>query len=481
MTIEPVRRQSIIHLFTNLSITAIGFFAIIYFARVAGASVLGTYFLFTAYFSIFELIAYSGLCSAAVKRISEGQDKDEFYSASAILQLILLLIFIGLIFTIKIFLAGPDPEDLYLWLIISLIVNLPLVIFWTGNYGLGKAGIIQISKFLDYITKIVIQVIAIFFGFKFAGLAGGFISGIAISALINFRYVELHFRRFTLFHLKSLFSFFFWQSLTLSGFLVITSTDVLFIAYYMSTADVGIYRVAFQLAVLGLFVTFAVQNVLFPRFSRWNQEGNKGLIATSLAKAYTFSLALAIPYCVGGWLTGSLLLEYVFGTEFSSGAGALFILLLALIAAVFPILQVMTLNALNQPKYSFYVTAVAVVVNIALNILLIPLFGINGAAIATLISIMIYSIGGYIVLRNYIRVKIARKSIYNIIRATTVMALIVTGFRIFLPTINFPLLICLVVIGAVTYFVTLLKIDRDIHDELKEIIVQMGITWPKWL
>jgi O-antigen/teichoic acid export membrane protein len=141
----------------------------------------------------------------------------------------------------------------------------------------------------------------------------------------------------------------------------------------------------------------------------------------------------------------------------------------------------MTLNALNQPRYSFNVTAVAVAANIALNTLFIPLFGINGAAIATLISIIIYLIGGHIMLRKYIVVKMERKPVISIIKATAVMALIITGFRIFLPYINLPLLICLIITGAVTYFVTLLKIDRDIHDELKEITVQIGIKWPNWL
>jgi O-antigen/teichoic acid export membrane protein len=481
MTLDPIKRQSLIHLITNISITAIGFLSTVYFARVLGPSILGAYYLFFAYFSIFNLIVDGGFGNATAKRISEGKEQEEFFSASAALRLALLLITVGLLFAFRPFLVDLDSAGLFWWLILALVVNLFFGIPYGGNYGLGKAGIVQISNLLNNLSRIVLQVLAVFFGFQLAGLAGGFVCGLIIGALVNYRYLELQFRRFNWSHLKSLFTFSFWIFLAMSGVLVFTTADVVLIGYFMSNAEVGIYRVAINLATLGVFVALALQYVLYPKFSRWNEEGNHELMTSSLARAYTYSLILALPFCVGGWLLGDKLLFYLFGEAFSTGTGALFILLSVYVIYVFLYLQMMTLNALNHPKDSFRVTAVAVVVNIALNVLLIPVLGIIGAALATLVSIALNAIFGYVVLRKYISVTVEKKPVFHILVAVVAMALVVGGIRLVVPVTNLWYLVGMVIIGAVVYFFTLLKTDRNIRDELKELVMQMGVFWPDWI
>jgi O-antigen/teichoic acid export membrane protein len=481
MNIEPVRRQSIIHIGTNIAITAIGFLSTVYFAHVLGPSILGAYFLFLAYFGIFNLIVDGGFGNATAKRISEGKEQEEFFSASAALRLGLLAISLILLFVFRPFLVDLNSADLFWWLVLALVVNLPFGITSGGNYGLGKAGVVQGSILLNNLLRIIIQVVAVFLGFQLAGLAGGFIFGIVIGCLFNYRYLELQFRRFTLVHLKSLFTFSFWIFLAMSGLLVFTTADVVLIGYFLGNADVGIYRVALQLASLGVFIALALQNVLYPRFSRWNEEGKQELMASSLSRAYTYSLVLAVPFCVGGWLLGDKLLYYLYGAAFSSGTVALFILLPLYVVYIFLYLQMMTLNALNHPKDSFWTTAVAVLVNIALNILLIPLIGINGAAVATLVSILVNAVLGYVILGKYITVKMEKRALFHILAASAVMALVVGGIRLIVPVLHLGYLIGMIVIGAVVYFVLLLKIDRGIRDEMREIFGQTGIYWPDWL
>jgi hypothetical protein len=42
-------------------------------------------------------------------------------------------------------------------------------------------------------------------------------------------------------------------------------------------------------------------------------------------------------------------------------------------------------------------------------------------------------------------------------------------------------LVGIVFLGAIVYFVILVKIDSAIHDELRELSEQMGVPWPGWL
>ena len=481
MNMEPVRRQSLIHLGVNIAITAVGFLSTFYFAHVLGPSVLGAYFLFLAYFGIFNLIADGGFGGATAKRMSEGKDKEEFYSASASLRLVLLVLSLVLLFVIRPYLVDLDSSDLFGWLVIALIVNLPFGIAAGGNYGLGKAGVVQGSNLVNNLTRIVLQVIFVFLGFQIAGLAGGFIAGLGAGFLFNYRYLEVHFCRFTRVHLKSLFTFSFWIFLAASGFLILTTADVILIGYYLGNAEVGVYRVALQLASLGVFVALALENILFPRFSRWDEERNHAVIATSLSKAYTYSLVLAVPFCVGGWLLADKLLYYLYGEAFTSGTLALMVLFPLYVIYVFQVLQTMTLNALNRPKDSFWITSIIVLVNIVLNILMIPVLGIAGAALATFISILISTILGYLVMRKYISVKIEKNPLLHILTAVAVMAMVIGGLRLVVPVVNLGYLFGLVIIGAAVYFVLLFRIDRGIRDELKEMITQMGIFWPDFL
>jgi O-antigen/teichoic acid export membrane protein len=80
MSIEPIRRQSIVSLIWQIAFTFVGFLSTMYFARAVGAGVLGAYFLFIAYYGIIGLMTEGGLGSAAIKRISEGEEPDAYFS-----------------------------------------------------------------------------------------------------------------------------------------------------------------------------------------------------------------------------------------------------------------------------------------------------------------------------------------------------------------------------------------------------------------
>jgi len=76
MGVGAVQRQSIISFIWQIAYTIIGFASTMYFAHAVGASVLGGYFLFMAYFGIINMITDGGFGVAAIKRISEGEGRN---------------------------------------------------------------------------------------------------------------------------------------------------------------------------------------------------------------------------------------------------------------------------------------------------------------------------------------------------------------------------------------------------------------------
>ncbi|MDT8358443.1 MAG: oligosaccharide flippase family protein, partial [Methanomicrobiaceae archaeon] len=253
MNVDQIQRQSIVSLGSSIGMTIVGFFTTIYFARVLGPSILGAYFLLLAYFGVFNLIGDGGIGGAAVKRISEGREAEKYFSAFVVLRVLFLVFSISALIIARPFLVDLTTAGLYSWLIIAVVVAVVFSITSGGVYGRGKVGVHQFSVFLNETSKFVIQVIAVVLGYGLAGLAGGFVAGLIIASLMNLCFLDLDLVRFAWRHVKSLFSFSFWSFLSSSGALVFTYADTILIGYFLVNADVGVYRVAFNLTVVATF------------------------------------------------------------------------------------------------------------------------------------------------------------------------------------------------------------------------------------
>jgi len=253
------------------------------------------------------------------------------------------------------------------------------------------------------------------------------------------------------------------------------------IGYYLNNAEVGVYRIVLQFTSLAAFTTIALRSTLYPRVSRWGKTGETGLIEESLSRAFTYSLALAIPMFAGGVLLGDKLLYYFYGAEFGRGYMTMVVLFLVQIVNIFQYFFTTYLTALDHLKDLFKITVVAVAANIALNATLIPLIGISGAAIATLVTMIFNAILAMWVLSKMLTVRAESKSLMNILKASVGMSLSVGVYRILVPISNVWLVLVPVVLGAIVYGVLVLKFDRKIYEELKEIMTQMNVAWPKWI
>lgn len=247
-------------------------------------------------------------------------------------------------------------------------------------------------------------------------------------------------------------------------------SDSVMIGYYMNNVDVGVYRIIFQFTSLAAFTTSALQGALWPRVSRWNQIGEKGLIEESLSRALTYSLILAVPLFVGGALLGDKLLYYFYGADFVNYA-TLMLLFAVQIVNIFQYFFTTYLSAMNQLKELFKITVVAVVANVALNAALIPVMGISGAAIATLVTIALNAILAWRVLAGKITLRVERSNLLNFFKASIAMGIVVGVYRLVVPLSSIWLALVPVVLGGMVYGVLILKLDRNIYEELKGIMI----------
>lgn len=314
MSINPIQRQSLITVFWQIAFTFVGFLSTIYFAHAVGAAILGSYFLFLAYNSVFSFVTDGGFGSAAVKRISEGEEPDAYFSAYFALRLVFTIVVLITLLIFRPYFVDLDSAGMFAWVLLSLLVSIIAGPISSGVAGMGKIGVRSTCAAIGNISTIFIQVISIYLGYEAAGLAGGAVAGVFVASVIEFHFFDQHFTRFKWGHIKSLSLFSFWVFLSSGGAIVFSQADTIMIGYFMNNANVGIYRVVLQFTTIATFATYTLRNTLWPRISKWGKKGNMVQVEASLSRAISYSLMLAVPVFAGGILLGEKLLFSSMGT-----------------------------------------------------------------------------------------------------------------------------------------------------------------------
>jgi O-antigen/teichoic acid export membrane protein len=478
MDIGPVRRHSLIAFSSSIGVTVIGFFATIYIAHNAGAAALGGFFLLLAYAGIIGLFTDGGVSGAALQRISEGESQNEYFSAHAAVRVILLAASLTILLAARPLFVDLNQSGLFLWLLGALVVTTVAGIISTGVYGGGKVGILQIADLANNVVRVIVQVIAVYFGYSVGGLAAGFIAGIVAGLLINIRVLSMKIVRFGRRNIQGLLSFSGWAFVTgLTGALL-GYADTILVGYFLSNSEIGMYKTSFQLATIALFVMVALRTALYPKIAAWMKAGETGSVETALSRAITYSLALAVPAAFGAWVLGSSLLYYLYGAPFVAAGPALSLLFMVELITVFLSLETMCLGALNMPKSVFLVTAIGAASTILLDLLLIPLYGITGAALALLLGTGIFALAAHHVLKKRIQVRIEKKPVISIVVSSLVMAVCVSAYQYIIHDMNVFLIAGAVVVGILIYSLLLMRFDKGIRDEVRDMVTGLGLPWP---
>ncbi|MCK5602889.1 oligosaccharide flippase family protein [Candidatus Pacearchaeota archaeon] len=471
--IDAIQRQSILLIISQILITFIGFVSTVYFAKVLGAGELGSYFLFVTYFGLISTFVDLGFGMAAIKKISEKNKANEYFSAFVIIKISLITTLIVLLLIFRNYFFALNTHGTFIWLIIALIVSILSGITNNSIAGLGKVGIIATTLSIDNLSRIIIQVIAVYLGYSLFGMLGGFVAGLSLGALVQLRFLDLKLVKFKWKHVKSLANFSVWSFIVTGSVATFQSVDTILIGHYMQNSDIGIYRIVLQLSGMLFIIASSLSSSLYPRISRWGVTGEISLIEKSLSRGITYSLLITIPFVAGGILLGDRILYHLYGTDFASGYITFVILLFSQVANIFHSFFITYISALDKLKKSFKFMFVSVIVNIILNLILIPIFGISGAAIATVITLSLNAYMAKHLLSKTIKIRL-EDSVWYILKATIIMSLFIGVYRLTIPISKFWLILIPVVLGGLIYIILIFKFDSKIYDELKGIIKNMN-------
>lgn len=173
--------------------------------------------------------------------------------------------------------------------------------------------------------------------------------------------------------------------MTFISFLIYTQLDKIMINYYLGEKEVGIYTIGVQLTSILAILIGPIQNSVFPKMLELYRKDYKKyydfylLSNTVITQLYLFLTLLSI-------IVIKYLFRYVYSEEYLPAIGIYNILAFSILIKAIGALQTSHVTIKDIVKKSFYKTLVGLVLNIILNNILISKYGINGAALATLLT-----------------------------------------------------------------------------------------------
>ena len=169
--------------------------------------------------------------------------------------------------------------------------------------------------------------------------------------------------------------------------IVMSSTDLLMLGSMLGSEEVGTYAVAKRMAGLMMFIIAAINTALAPTIASLYASGNRAALQRVFTKSMRAGFFATLPIGIVFILAGGPILQ-IFGPEFASGERALWILTVGQLAGAAMGSVSLLLLMTGHERETLIGGALGTVINGALNFVLLPRYGIEGAAAATTISVL---------------------------------------------------------------------------------------------
>lgn len=258
-----------------------------------------------------------------------------------------------------------------------------------------------VQNILHNLIRLLLLIILLFFGFAISSILLSYILGIVLIGLISYfvsrKYIKLleSSKDISISIKKNLKKDFFDYSWPIVFLGIIGSllywTDSFIIGYFMSASDVGFYNVAFTLVgLLGIAPELFMQ-LFLPLVVKEYSKNKINLIQEISKQVAKWILIINVPIFVMMMIYPGAIINILFGEAYLSAEIPLRILAVgSLFAAVFMSLSNNLLSMKGKSKLLLVNTLFVASFNFILNVLLVPKYGLNGAAFATMISWFVF-------------------------------------------------------------------------------------------
>lgn len=369
----------------------LSFFIGVWVIRYLGPENYGVLSYALAFAGIFSFIAGLGVDNILNRELVKFPEKrDELMGTAFRLKLIGGFIAFA-ITVISVFIINPSTLIKFLVMIYSFTfifqsLNIVSTFFQSRVEAKKNVRAQVLSSSLTSILKIImilsgLGVIWIMIAYTLDSL------WLVIILLISYRRSSLKFRKwkFSGETARQILSSSWLMMLTTASVLIYMKIDQVIIRQMLDERAVGLYSAAIKLSEIWYFIPGIICVSLFPAIINSKKTDQK-LYYSRLKRLYILVLVLSIIIAIIVSALAKPIIYLLFGSDYLESISVLRIYAWSTIGFFLGMVSSYYLLAENYMKIYFSSSFFVAVLNIVLNVLLIPKFGINGAAIATVVS-----------------------------------------------------------------------------------------------
>ncbi len=288
------------------------------------------------------------------------------------------------------------------------------------------------------VIKIAIFLIFLTTSYRLWGAIFAFIASALVTVLVSIWLVRYRifpdYRRYSRNPVaRELLSFTWPLALTGFTFLFVSKTDTMLLGYFLTSTDVGIYTPALVIAQLLTFMGAAFSYIFLPVVSEFFANKNMEGLESLYKSTSKWMVLTVLPLLLFILLFPSDILRLLYGSSYSHGYQALTILSIGI---SMNILLGTTGNVLvggGYTKLNLAGEVIAAMSNITLNIIMIPAYGIIGAAAATGASYLIRNSVFLFFLYRKLRIHPYKRNYLYILTSGALSAIVVFILKSYSP------------------------------------------------
>jgi O-antigen/teichoic acid export membrane protein len=369
-------------------------------ARFLGPLNFGFYAIGWTITRIVTLISPLGLNIGVIRYGSRYWHKDPARLKGVVVQSLVSSVVSGVVFGLALFLLAPwigqgifhktEVVSVIRWFafVFPLITGLTTAAAATRVSHRMKFGAFA-EDMSEPIVQILLVVLFWLLGWGLAGSIGACIGGYGFALVLALVYVRRLFPEVTasvteaIFPGKELFSFSIPASLTGVFGVLLIWVDRLFVGYYRPASEVGIYQAASQLSIAFAIILSGFNSIFAPMAADLFHRGELGRLEELYRVTTKWGLYLSLPPFVVTCFAPRLIMGVLFGKAYVAGWPVLLILTFAQLvnASTGPVGYLLVMA--GYQKRMFQISGTTFLLAVVLGLILVPRYGITGAAIAT--------------------------------------------------------------------------------------------------
>lgn len=371
---------------------AIGLFVGAWLARYLGPSRLGLLTYAQSFVALFYGVASLGVDSIFIRNVVMYPEKKFSYLGTAFVMRLAGSVFSLLAATIAVCLKPSDTPIMTQLVMIIAIARLfgsfDIIDLWFQSQVCSKYSVV--AKNSSYIITASVRIFLIvsqasLIAFAWAIFLESLLTSLALVVIYIKKHNHLKEWRVCLDTGKEMFGDS-WP-LLFSGATVMVNLqiDKIMLGEMLTSESVGVYTAAVTVSEAWYIVPMAVASSVFPSIIN-AKKNNEVLYLEKIQKLYDFTAFTSLVIAAFISFFAYQIIELIYGSVYSGSAQ---VLVIHVWSGVFLLLASVSgryLNIENLTIITFYRGLIGAVTNIVLNMILIPCYGIKGAAFASLIS-----------------------------------------------------------------------------------------------